>query len=95
MVNLPQLFISGYCRDSKKTQGKYPVNTYHRNDETRNVCMFSQLARCCAARGSSTRSSLVGSTKFEACKSFLFTEKFPCIEHLAEFVITFCHDPIC
>ena len=37
--------------------------------------------------------SLVVNTKFEAHKSFLFTEKFPCIanntEHLIDFVITF------
>ena len=50
-----------------------------------------QSSRCCTARGSSTRFSLVGPTKVKACKSFLFTVKFPCIEnkeHLIDFVIT-------
>ena len=33
------------------------------------------------ARGSSTELSLVGPAKVKAPKSFLFTEKFPCIEN--------------
>ena len=39
------------------------------------------LSRCCAARGSSTRFSLVGPTKVKACESFLFTENLLCIEN--------------
>ena len=43
-------------------------------------------------RGSSTRLSLVGPNKVKARKSFLFTEKVPCIEnieHSDDFFITF------
>ena len=56
------------------------------------VEIHCQLLRCCTARGSITRFSLVGPTKVEACKSFLFTEKFPCIVkkvHWVDFVIMF------
>ena len=52
-----------------------------------NLCLFSiqflnagHILRCCTARGSSTRFTLVGSTKLKAHKSFPFTEKLPCIE---------------
>ena len=43
--------------------------------------IHSQLWRCCTTRGSSTRFSVVGPTKVKAFKSFLFTEKFCCIEN--------------
>ena len=38
--------------------------------------IYSKLSRCCAARGSNTRISLVVSTKVKSCKSFPFTGKF-------------------
>ena len=43
--------------------------------------MHSQLLGCCTARGFSTRFFLVGLTKFEARKSFLFAVKFPYVEN--------------
>ena len=43
--------------------------------------IYSWLSRCCTARGSSTRFSQVGPTRFKTHKSFLLTEKFPCIEN--------------
>ena len=51
-----------------------------------NTYIYKQLSRCCTARGSSTRFSLLGPTKIKGYKSFLFTEKFPCIkkEHLVD-----------
>ena len=65
--------------------------------------MNSQLSRCWIARGSYSKFSLVGPTKVKARKSFLLTEKFPCIEnkeHLLDFVITFifhlcCFNTLC
>ena len=39
------------------------------------------LSRCCTTSGSCTWFSLVGPTRVKAGKSFLFTEKFPCIEN--------------
>ena len=39
-----------------------------------NLIMYGQLSRCSAVRGSITRLSSVGSTKFKARKSFLFNE---------------------
>ena len=53
---------------------------------------YSWLSKCCTARESSYRFSLVGLTKVKARKYFLFTENFTCIEnkeHLLDFVITF------
>ena len=43
--------------------------------------MFSQLSRCCTAKGSKTGLSLVGPTKVKARKSFLFTEGFLKVEN--------------
>ena len=43
--------------------------------------IFSWLLRCCTARGSTTRLTLVGPTMVRASKSFLFTEMFPSIEN--------------
>ena len=47
--------------------------------------LYTQLSRCYATKGSSTRFFLVGPTKFEARKSFLFTEKFPWVENKEHF----------
>ena len=58
--------------------------------------IYSRWLRWSAARGSSTRSFLVGPTYITACKLFLFTEKFPCSEnkeHLIDFLITFFSSP--
>ena len=52
---------------------------------------YSRLWRCSTAKGSSTRLSLVGLTKVQACKSFLFTEgslKVEDKEYLVDFVVT-------
>ena len=43
-----------------------------------------KILRCCTARGSSAGFSFVSPTMVEARKSFLFTEKFPCIETCIE-----------
>ena len=58
------------------------------------IFIYSQWSRCCTAKGSNTKLSLVGPTKVKAHKPFLFTKKFPCIknkEHLLDFVITFVY----
>ena len=58
------------------------------------IFIYCQWSRCCTAKGFNTGFSLVGPTKVKAHKSFLFTEKFPCIEdkeHLLDFVITFVY----
>ena len=39
--------------------------------------MYSQLSRLSTAKGLNTRFSHVGPTKVKACKSFVFTQKFP------------------
>ena len=53
--------------------------------------IYNQSLRCCAARGSDTRFSLVGPTNVKACKSFLFTEKFSCIENKEHCLILLAH----
>ena len=40
------------------------------------IDMYSQFLRCCTARRSSTGYSQFSPSKFEACKSYLFTESF-------------------
>ncbi len=58
---------------------------------TKKVIIYSWLSRCSTARGSSTRLSLVGTTKVKACKSFLFTEGSPEVENkeqLFDIVVT-------
>ena len=53
--------------------------------------MHSQLFSCCTAKASGTGLSGAIPTKVEALKSFLFSEKLPCIEnkeHLVDFVTT-------
>ena len=60
--------------------------------------MYSRLPRCNAARESNIGFSMVGPTEVKACKFFLFTEKFPCIEnkeYLLDFVITSKNDRSC
>ena len=52
------------------------------------VCMVSCQGTIQLEGGSSTRISLVRPIKVKAHKSFLFTEKFPCIEN-KEFLIDF------
>ena len=55
------------------------------------LLIYSQMSRCCTGRRSGTGFSRVSPPNFEACKSFLFTEKFPCFknkEDLVDFVIT-------
>ena len=54
--------------------------------------IYSWLSSCCTARRLDTGFSLIAQTKVKARKSFLFTEKFPCIENnenFLDFVITF------
>ena len=58
------------------------------------IIIYIQLSRCCTARRASTRFSLVGPTKVQACKSFLFSEKFSSIEnkeHPLDFVDFLSH----
>ena len=53
--------------------------------------IYSQFSRCVTARGSCTGLVTVGPTK--ACKSVLFTNRFPDIqnkEHLVDEVDTLC-----
>ena len=45
------------------------------------LMIYSLLSGCCTAWGTITRLLLVGPTKVKARKSFLFTEKFQCIEN--------------
>ena len=52
-----------------------------RKKNTKSRFLHSQLLPCCTAWGPTTELSLVGSTKVNACKSFLFTEKFTYIEN--------------
>ena len=73
-------------RGSGETGPKYEVHMF-----IEGWYMHSQLSRPSTARGSSTRLSLVGPTKVEACESFLFTEGSPEVEnkeHLFDFVDT-------
>ena len=54
--------------------------------------MHSLLSRCCTARGSSTRFSLVSPSKLYGSLVFSIHCKFPCIEnkeHMLDFLITF------
>ena len=53
--------------------------------------IYSLLSGCSTARGSSAGLSLVGPTKVNSCKSFLFTQgslKIENKEHLVDFVVT-------
>ena len=49
---------------------------------------YSQLSRCCTARGSIAGFSMIDPTKVKTHESFLFTEKLPCIKkvHLLDIV---------
>ena len=55
--------------------------------------MYSWLSRCSEARGSSTGLFLIGPTKVNTRKSFLFTKGFLKVEnkeHLFDLVVTLC-----
>ena len=52
--------------------------------------MYSQVLRRFIARGSGIGFSQASPTKVEACKSFLFTDKSPCIEN-KDYMVDFDH----
>ena len=55
--------------------------------------MYSCLSRCSEARGSSTGLLLIGPTKVNTRKSFLFTKGFLKVEneeHLFDLIVTLC-----